>query len=76
MKMLNAKIVPFEATSKKAATIEQEIMQPPKMLTIKEVTALTGLSYTFLRTLCLEKKIVHTRAGKKYLIKCALITPF
>ncbi len=66
--MLNAKILPFEAIGKKTVTNEQEVIQPPQMLTIKQVTALTGLSYTFLRNLCMEKKIVHTRAGKKYLI--------
>lgn len=40
----------------------------PQMKPIKEMMALTGLSYTYLRQLCLEGKIVHIRAGKKYLI--------
>lgn len=38
------------------------------MKTIKEMAGLTGLSYTMLRNLCLQNKIVHIRAGKKYLI--------
>lgn len=40
----------------------------PKMKTLKEMAELTGLSYTALRNLCMEKKIVHIRAGKKYLV--------
>lgn len=40
----------------------------PQMRTIKEMTELTGLSYTFLRKLCLQNEIVHIRTGKKYLI--------
>lgn len=38
------------------------------MKTLKEMAELTCLSYTMLRNLCLENKIVHIRAGKKYLI--------
>ena len=38
------------------------------MKTIKEMMELTGLSYTFLRKLCMQNEIVHIRTGKKYLI--------
>ncbi|MDE6389491.1 MAG: DNA-binding protein [Lachnospiraceae bacterium] len=38
------------------------------MKSIKEMVELTGFSYMHLRNLCLENKIVHIRAGKKYLI--------
>lgn len=40
----------------------------PIMLPIKEVAARTGLSYHFIRQLCLEKRIVFVRAGNKYLV--------
>lgn len=38
------------------------------MKPIKEMVELTGLSYSFLRQLCMQNKIVHIRSGKKYLI--------
>lgn len=40
----------------------------PTMKTLREASELTGISYDCLRKLCLQKKIVHVRAGKKYLI--------
>lgn len=40
----------------------------PRMKTINEMIKLTGLSYTYLRNLCLLNEIVHIRVGKKYLI--------
>lgn len=40
----------------------------PTMLTIKETASRTGVSYDFIRKLCLSRKIVHVRAGTKYLI--------
>lgn len=40
----------------------------PEMLSIKEVSARTGLSYELLRKLCLTNKIVYIRSGAKYLI--------
>lgn len=40
----------------------------PTMKTIKEMVEITGLSYTFLRNLCMENKIIYIRTGKKYLI--------
>ena len=49
-------------------TDNRELQKLPVMKTIKEMVELTGLSYMHLRNLCLENKIVHIRAGKKYLI--------
>lgn len=47
----------------------------PVMLTIDQAREKTGLSYDFLRKLCLQGKIVSIRAGSKYLInQDALIT--
>lgn len=40
----------------------------PTMMTIKEASEATGLSYGHLRSLCLNKEIVFIRAGSKYLI--------
>lgn len=43
-------------------------MTVPTMVSIAEASKQTGLSYDFIRKLCLQKKIVHIRAGVKYLI--------
>lgn len=43
-------------------------MNVPVMKTIKEASELTGVSYDYLRKLCLQKKIIHIRAGNKFLI--------
>ncbi len=40
----------------------------PLMLPIKEVSARTGLSYHFIRQLCIESKIIYLKTGNKYLI--------
>ncbi len=40
----------------------------PTMVTLNEASAQSGLSYDYLRKLCLQKKIVYVRAGCKYLV--------
>ena len=40
-------------------------MAIPTMVTIKEAAEKTGLSYYYIRKLCLEKKVVHITAGRK-----------
>lgn len=40
----------------------------PTMVTLAEASKQTGLSYGYLRKLCLTGQITHIRAGKKYLI--------
>lgn len=40
----------------------------PTMVGIREAANKTGLSYDCIYKLCLQKKIVFVRAGKKYLI--------
>lgn len=40
----------------------------PEMLPIHKVASRTGLSYYFIRQLCLQDEIVYVRAGNKYLI--------
>lgn len=43
-------------------------MTMPTMFTLSQASEATGLSYDFLRKLCLQNKIVFVRAGTKYLI--------
>lgn len=40
----------------------------PVMMTLNQAAEATGLSYDYLRKLCLQQKIVFVRAGSKYLI--------
>ena len=42
--------------------------KPPEMLQIKQVASRTGLSYYYIRQLCLNEEIVFIRAGNKYLV--------
>lgn len=58
----------IEGDNNKQTADNGELQKLPVMKTIKEMVGLTGLSYMHLRNLCLENKIVHIRAGKKYLI--------
>ena len=48
------------------SSVEQ--ISVPTMVTISKASEKTGVSYDYLRKLCIQKKIVHIRAGKKYLI--------
>lgn len=57
----------IEGDSKQSAD-NGALQKLPVMKSIKEMVELTGFSYMHLRNLCLENKIVHIRAGKKYLI--------
>ena len=43
-------------------------MTIPTMIGIREASDKTGISYEQLRKLCLQNKIVHIKAGCKYLI--------
>ena len=40
----------------------------PEMIGLRELERRSGYSYGFLRRLCLSGKIVHIRAGNKYLV--------
>ena len=51
--------------AQRAPGIEYSI---PEMIPLKEAAVRTGLSYDLLRKLCLTGKIVHLRAGAKYLV--------
>ena len=40
----------------------------PVMITIAQASTETGISYDCIRKLCLQGKLVHVRAGRKFLI--------
>lgn len=64
-----------EEQTRAAAVLVKDPDVVPVMLTIDQAREKTGLSYDFLRKLCLQGKIVSIRAGSKYLInQDALIT--
>ena len=42
--------------------------QEVKMVTLKEASSRTGVSYDWLRKMCINGKIAHFRAGNKYLL--------
>lgn len=46
----------------------QQMNDVPTMVTIKEASVKTGLSYDFIRKLCLRNEIIHIKAGNKFLI--------
>lgn len=43
-------------------------MTVPVMWKLQEAADKTGLSYYYLRNLCLQGKIIHVKSGNKYLI--------
>lgn len=48
----------------------------PKMITLKQAAAETGLSYDCLRKLCLTGTLVHIRAGTKYLLNAERLAEY
>ena len=40
----------------------------PRMITLQQAAAETGMSYYSLRKMCLEGRLVHVRAGNKFLV--------
>lgn len=46
----------------------EEEQKIPTMKTLPQAAEETGLPYDLLRRLCLQGKIVHIRAGKKFLV--------
>lgn len=51
-------------------------MTVPTMVTIREAAQQTGLSYDYIRKLCLRDKIVYIRAGCKILINMEKFVEF
>lgn len=48
----------------------------PTMATINETAELTGVSYSYIRKLCLTKQIVFVKTGCKYLINLEKFVAF
>ena len=48
----------------------------PQMLTLRQASDLSGLSYHTLRKLCQEGRIVHFRTGTKFLINYPRLIDF
>lgn len=48
----------------------------PEMVTLQVAAERTGLSYDCLRKLCINHKIVHMRAGRKYLVNMGKLIEF
>lgn len=40
----------------------------PEMVPIKEASQRTGISYDFIRKMCISGQITHVKAGSKYLV--------
>ena len=47
---------------------ENKQMTIPTMVSIKEASRQTGISYEFIRQLIRERKIIYVRAGVKFLV--------
>ena len=45
-----------------------ETLKVPTMYTLAQASTATGLSYDFLRKLCLSKEIVHVKSGNKFYV--------
>ena len=48
----------------------------PTMVTINKAAELTGVSYSYIRSLCLTKQIVFVKTGCKYLINLEKFVAF
>lgn len=48
----------------------------PKMLSVRECSRLTGISYAQLLQMCKEGKVVCIRTGKKYLVNVKKLSDY
>lgn len=53
-----------------------DVSDMPRMLKLREAAEETGLSYNFLRQLCLQEKIFYIKAGNRYLINANSLEVF
>lgn len=51
-------------------------MTVPTMVTLKEASRQTGLSYDYLRKMCITGQVVHIRAGQKILVNLEKLVEF
>ena len=54
----------------------EEMQSIPRMVTIRVASEETGLSYSCIRKLCLQKKIVFLKIGTKYLINMGKLAEY
>ena len=74
--MYNSKVYETPETFSLKEDAKNRAYEVPEMLTIKETAARTGLSYDYIRKLCLQRKIVFIRTGAKYLINYSRFIDF
>lgn len=48
----------------------------PKMITLKQAAMETGMSYNWLRQMCLQGKLVHVRSGTKFLLNAEKLAEY
>ena len=48
----------------------------PKMITLKQAATETGMSYNWLRQMCLQGNLVHVRSGTKFLLNAEKLTEY
>lgn len=53
-----------------------EEVQVPEMITVREAAARTGLSYDYVRKLCLQGKIVFRTVGNKRLVNLGKLAEY
>lgn len=48
----------------------------PRMITLQQAAAETGLSYDCLRNMCLANKLVHIRVGRKIMLNAEKLAAY
>lgn len=48
----------------------------PKMMTLKQASGKTGISYNMIRNLCLRDEITYVKSGSKYLVNFGSLVDF
>lgn len=52
------------------------VAEIPRMVPIRKAAELTGLSYDYIRKLCINDQIVYVRAGNKYIVNLGKLIDF
>ena len=74
MNVVRNMIIQFDAGTEKQEEPEKD--EIPEMVTIKNASERTGLTYSAIRELCLQNKITYIKTGKKYLINLGKLTQY
>ncbi len=56
--------------------MNEKTFNVPTMWTLRKAGEATGLSYDFLRKLCLSNSVVYVKAGTKYLVNMEKLIEF